>query len=297
MNLVSVHSSIIAVLWVGSISMAAPENDNPVQFFESKIRPVLVAHCVGCHGEKVRMAGLNLSNADGFSRGADNGPIVVKGDPTASRIIKAISYDDKIKMPPTGKLDASDIEAFKTWVQKGAIWPTPESVVVSARNLWDSKKTSHWAFQALREHVAPSVHGGDWSRTPIDLFILAQIERQGLKPARSADKLTLLRRAKFDLHGLPPTEDEIQEFLSDAAPEAFGRLVDRLLASPQYGEQWGRHWLDVARYADSTGKDEDVSFDESWRYRDYVIDAFNQDLPYDQLVRQQLSGHSFRCYR
>jgi len=290
MNWVLVYSSIVAVLAAGSVGMTAPQTVTPVQFFESKIRPIFVTRCASCHGEKVQMAGLKLTDPDGFFRGADNGPIVVKGDPAASRIIKAISYEAPIKMPPTGKLDESEIQALKLWVQMGAPWPTGPSTVAPARSAWDPKRTSHWAFQPVRNYNPPSVHECGWVQTPIDQFVLAQLERHELEPAPPADKLTLLRRAKFDLHGLVPTEDEIQEFLSDTAPGAFERLVDRLLASPRYGEQWGRHWLDVARYADSTGKDEDVSFDASWRYRDYVIDAFNHDLSYDQFVREQLSG-------
>ena len=178
----------------------------------------------------------------------------------------------------------------------GAPWPNAELGKAQAasdpakKDEPDRNQTEHWAFQPVRDHEPPKVGNQDWVQNPIDNFILAKLEEKGLKPAPAADRLTLLRRAKFDLHGLPPTEPEIEEFLSDTAKGAFVRLIDRLLASPRYGERWGRHWLDVARYADSTGLDEDLPFPSSWRYRDYVIDVFNRDLPYDQFIREQIAG-------
>ena len=242
------------------------------------------------------MAELQLTTAEGFFKGANSGPVVVAGDPAASRLIRTISYQEKIKMPPTGKLSDEQIEALTEWVRMGAPWPNAE--LGKARSASDPAKkdepdrnqTEHWAFQPVKDHEPPKVGNQDWVQDPIDNFILAKLEEKGLKPAPAANRLTLLRRAKFDLHGLPPTEPEIEEFLSDTAPGAFARLIDRLLASPRYGERWGRHWLDVARYADSTGLDEDLPFPSSWRYRDYVMDVFNRDLPYDQFIREQIAG-------
>ncbi|MEO8049489.1 MAG: DUF1549 and DUF1553 domain-containing protein, partial [Acidobacteriota bacterium] len=207
------------------------------------------------------------------------------GDPENSRLIQAVGYQSKIKMPPTGKLEDSEIQALRDWVKLGAAWP-PGAVNAGAVSLRAADaaevKQKQWAFQPVGQFDPPPVKNRAWVQNPVDNFVLAKLEEKGLAPAKPADKLTLLRRAKFDLHGLPPTEREIREFLSDSSPNAFAKLIDRLLVAPQYGEQWGRHWLDVARYADP-----DLY---AWRYRDYVIDAFNKDLPYDQFVREQVAG-------
>jgi hypothetical protein len=258
---------------------------DPVRFFETKIRPIFATKCSACHGEKIRMASLQLTTAEGFLKGTDSGPVVVPGDPDNSRLIHAVGYRGKIKMPPSGKLEDSEIQALRDWVKMGAAWPAGVADVSVAPGRAASVaevKQKQWAFQPIGQFEPPAVKNQAWVKTPIDNFILAKLEEKGLVPAKPADKLTLLRRAKFDLHGLPPTEREIQEFMADAAPNAFAKLIDRLLAAPQYGEQWGRHWLDVARYADP-----DLY---AWRYRDYVIDAFNKDLPYDQFVREQVAG-------
>jgi hypothetical protein len=250
--------------------------------FETKIRPLFAAQCYACHGPAMQMAGLNLSTEEGFFRGRDTGPIVVKGDPASSSLIRAISYTGTIKMPPSGKLSAQQIADLTAWVQMGAPWPKTAPAKPS--------KTPIWSFQPVKDYPAPAVRDRGWVESPIDAFILAKLEKEGLKPAPPADKLTLLRRATFDLTGLPPTEREIADFLADDSPRAFEEVVDRLLASPRYGERWGRHWLDVARYADSTGADEDHRYPYAWRYRDYVIDAFNRDLPYDRFLLEQVAG-------
>ena len=239
------------------------------------------------------MASLNLTTAEGLFKGAVSGPIVVKGDPENSRIIQVVSYLDKIKMPPTGKLKDEEIEALKAWVKMGTPWPDAKATATpspSSNDKYTRQPGRHWAFQPVQDYSVPKVKDQGWIRTPVDGFILAKLEEQGLQPPRPADRLTLLRRAKWDLHGLPPTRNEIEEFLSDESPVAFSRLLDRLLASPRYGERWGRHWLDVARYADSTGLDEDDPYYHGWRYRDYVIDCFNKDLPFDQFIKEQLAG-------
>jgi hypothetical protein len=283
------YGILLLIACVAVPVFAAQESD----IFETKVRPILVNRCGACHGDKTQMAGLKLITAEGFFKGADTGPIVVKGDPARSRIIQAISYTGAIKMPPTGKLDPDEIDILTKWVASGAPWPKAPVRSVSPPTgsppVWDQKRTSHWAFQPVKNLTPPEVTS-DWIRTPIDRFILAQLNAKGLRPAPPADKLTLLRRVKFDLHGLPPTEQEIRDFLADSSPDAYEKLVDRLLASPRYGEQWGRHWLDVARYADTSGRDADRYQENAWRYRDYVIDAFNRDLPYDQFVREQLAG-------
>lgn len=180
------------------------------------------------------------------------------------------------------RLSAQEVETLKQWIEEGAIW--------DAEIAGETAKSSWWSFRKPQLPPLPNVRNKMWAQKPIDAFVLAKLEENGMTPAPMAPTLTLLRRAKFDLHGLPPTLDEIKEFLSDTDPKAFARLVDRLLASPRYGERWGRHWLDVARYADSTGLDEDLRLPEAWRYRDYVIDAFNRDLPYDRFIKEQVAG-------
>ena len=269
------------------------------RFFEREIRPLIETKCAACHGADARMAGLQLTTARGFFRGADSGPIVGKEDAEQSRLIRAIRYDSPIKMPPTGKLADSEIAALTKWVREGAPWPNAPASAASESSVSEvpddaagasKPQTSHWAFQPIRDTTPPKVGDESWIRNPLDRFILARLEEKGIEPAPPADKLTLLRRAKYDLHGLPPTRDEIDEFLNDERPGAFGRLVDRLLASPRYGEKWGRHWLDVARYADSSGLDDDIKLPHTWRYRDYVIEAFNDDLPYDRFIAEQLAG-------
>ena len=286
----------LLVVLLPPVAIAQAPTEEQVTFFEAKIRPLFEERCSVCHGDKLQMASLRLTTAEGFFKGADSGPIVVKGQPESSRLIQVVNYEDKIKMPPTGKLAQDEIEALKQWVRMGAPWPNVEAD--ASLTLREGEKLlrptpiggDHWAFRPIRDYQPPRVKNVNWVETPIDNFILAKFHEKGLEPPPPADKLTLLRRAKFDLHGLPPTMEEIKEFLGDDQPGAFARLVDRLLASPRYGETWGRHWLDVARYADSTGVDEDRAYVHAWRYRDYVINAFNQDLPYDQFVREQIAG-------
>ena len=270
---------------------ATPEQ---LEFFESRVRPVLFEKCSACHGEQVQSANLKLTTAAGFHKGGESGLVFSETDPSSSRLLAAVRYEGSLKMPPTGKLPADEIEALRRWVEWGAPWPgsetRPAAPERAAGELWTQAQVSHWAFQPIEDPEPPDVNATDWVRTPIDRFILARLEERGLAPAPAVDKLTLLRRAKFDLHGLPPTETEIEAFLADRTPHAFARLVDRLLSSPRYGEKWGRHWLDVARYADSTGLDDDIKVPYTWRYRDYVIDALNRDTPFDEFIFEQLAG-------
>jgi len=269
-----------------------------VEFFEKKIRPVLAGSCQGCHNAKLKSAELDMSTAAGFRAGGQSGPLVDTAKPEESRLLKVVSYDERLKMPPTGKLSAAQLADLGAWVKMGAPWPnageasaaaTGWSVRKGGRNFSEEEK-KFWSFQALKPVTPPAVRDESWVRTPVDRFILAKLEQQDLKPAAPAAKATLLRRVTFDLTGLPPTEQEIRDFLADSSSGAYRAVVERLLASPRYGERWGRHWLDVARYADSTGNDEDHRYPYAWRYRDYVIEAFNSDMPYDQFVREQIAG-------
>jgi hypothetical protein len=232
------------------------------------------------------MAGLDLSSAAGFQKGSDNGPLVSGSDPEASRLMRAIGYQGAIKMPPSGKLRGDEIAVLREWVRMGSPW----SADTGKPSNDSSEPKKFWSFQPVRKVAPPEVRGKAWVRSPVDAFVLAKLEEKHLQPAPPADKLTLLRRATYDITGLPPTEAEIHNFLADDSPQAFARVVDRLLDSPRYGERWGRHWMDVARYADSTGADEDHRYPYAWRYRDYVIDAFNRDEPYDRFMREQIAG-------
>lgn len=268
------------------------------EFFEKKVRPILAARCQKCHNSQALVAELDLSTAEGFARGGESGPLIDGERPMESRLLKVIGYDGEIKMPPTGKLKDEEIAVLTEWVRMGAPWPgakpakdSAESVAVrkSGRTFSEEEK-SFWAFQPVADPAPPAIRNKNLIKSPIDGFILAKLEEKGIAPAPPADRLELLRRATFDLTGLPPTESEIRNFLADRLPDAFAKVVDRLLASPRYGEQWGRRWLDVARYADSTGNDEDHRYPHAWRYRDWVIAAFNADLPYDRFIREQIAG-------
>jgi hypothetical protein len=269
---------------------ASPARASLVEFFESKVRPVLAEHCFSCHGPEKQRAGLRLDSKAAALHGGDDGPVLDPGHPEKSLLIKAIRHDGDTKMPPKGKLPAGIIDDLSTWVKLGAVWPDNGSAAVksSAVAAWKT----HWAFQPVHEPPVPKVKNAGWVQTPVDAFIFANLDSQGLTPNLAADRRTLLRRAKFDLLGLPPTADEIAAFEADTAPDAFAKVVDRYLASPHYGERWARHWLDVARYADTKGYvfNEERRYAYAYGYRDYVIKAFNCDLPYDQFVLQQLAA-------
>ena len=230
------------------------------------------------------MGGLRLDTRDGLLKGGSRGPAVVPGNAGASPLIRAIRYEDeKFAMPPTGRLAESDVAALERWVLQGARW----GLEAPASGADDH---AHWSFVPPREPTVPAVRDGDSVSTPVDAFVLAGLEAEGLRPAPPAGKRSLIRRVYFDLIGLPPAPEEVAEFLADGSPDAFERAVDRLLASPRYGERWGRHWLDVARYSDSNGVDENLVYKNAFRYRDYVIEAFNKDKPYDQFVTEQIAG-------
>ncbi len=267
-----------------------------IEFFEKQVRPILARNCAGCHSAKAKIAELDLTTAGGFQRGGESGPLVDKENPEQSRLLKVIGYQEKLKMPPAGKLKDEEIGILTAWVKMGAPWPHAKIETeakstnrTSTREFTEAER-NFWAFQPLSHATPPKVKDASWAKSPVDAFILQKLEEKRLSPATPVDKLTLLRRATYDLTGLPPTEAEIQEFLADHSPDAFRKVVKRLLASPRYGEKWGRNWLDVARYADSTGNDEDHRYPYAWKYRDYVIEAFNKDLPYDQFVREQIAG-------
>ncbi len=281
----------------GATQPFSAQDNGQQEFFEKKIRPIFVESCQRCHNARAKVAGLDLTTAESFQRGGDSGPIINREKPEESRLLKVISYEAEMKMPPTGRLKDHEIAALTEWVKMGAPWPGAIPAAVSesrpmnpAARTFTEEEKKFWSYQPVKDPAPPQVKNETRAQSSIDRFILRKLEEKGLRPAPPADKLTLLRRATFDLTGLPPTEVEMRDFLADESPEAFKKVVERLLGTPRYGERWGRHWLDVARYADSTGNDEDHRYPYAWKYRDYVIESFNNDLPYDQFVREQLAG-------
>jgi hypothetical protein len=278
----------IALIGAGLAAGLGAQTADGERFFETAIRPLLVEKCQMCHGSKQPMAGLDLTTGAWLHSEAA-AALVVPGSPETSRLMEVLGYQGKIKMPPTGRLKDQEIAALAEWIRIGAPWPGAGAGASQAKKPGLSDKAL-WSVQPVKEVVPPEVRHRGWIANEVDRFILARLEQAGLEAAPPADKMTLLRRATFDLTGLPPSEAEMRDFLADDSPNAFARVVDRLLASPRYGERWGRHWLDVARYADSTGADEDHRYPHAWRYRDYVIDAFNADLPYDRFVMEQIAG-------
>ncbi|MFO1483388.1 MAG: DUF1549 domain-containing protein [Verrucomicrobiaceae bacterium] len=271
-------------------------SDEQIAFFEKKIRPVLSEKCYKCHAENAEKikGGLVLDTRDGIRRGGDNGPAIVPGDLAKSLVIESIRYTNKdMQMPPEkhgGKLPDNVIADFEQWVRMGA--PDPrEGKAMAVKSEWDTGKAkNHWAWQPVKTTPAPNVKDASWPKTDIDRFILAGLEEKGLKPVGDTKPETLLRRVFFDLIGLPPTPEELDAFLNDRDSKAFEKVVDSLLESPRFGERWGRHWLDVARYAESTGKDVNCLLPHAWRYRDYVIESFNKDKPINEFIREQISG-------
>jgi hypothetical protein len=267
-----------------------------LEFFEKKIRPALVENCYACHSEKSKrpQGGLLLDSIEAMLKGGASGqPAIVPGDPEKSLLIKAIRQTDaKLQMPMGGKLPDQMIKDFEAWVKMGAPAPRVSAPTAAsnypAYNFDEARK--FWSFQPVKDHQAPKVKNTAWVNSPIDRFILAKLEEKGLKPAADADKRALIRRATFDLTGLPPTPEEVEAFLKDASPNAFEKVVDRLLGSQAYGEKWGRHWLDVVRYADTAGDNSDYPVIAAYRYRNYVIESFNNDKPYDQFIREQIAG-------
>ena len=277
----------------GTIAEKAAVTPEQTRFFEAKIRPVLVSQCGKCHSraaEKLR-GGLRLDSREGLRRGGDSGPAIVPGKPEQSRLIRAIHYsDEELQMPPKGKLSEAVLADFETWVKMGAPDPRSETSGDAASTpIAPGKGRDFWSFRPPKKAMPPRVKRADWPRGDIDRYLLAKLEERGLSPVADADRSRLLRRATFDLTGLPPTPEDTDAFLQDRSSDAFAKVVDRLLASPRFGERWGRHWLDLARYAESSGKT-NFTYPQAWRYRDWAIASFNADMPYDRFVRAQIAG-------
>ncbi|MFN0196846.1 MAG: DUF1549 domain-containing protein, partial [Planctomycetaceae bacterium] len=301
-RLLFVSLACILLVNVASAQQAddvAKLSDEDREFFEKSVRPVLVSRCQDCHSGDNPESKLSVEHLADLMQGGTRGPAIVPGKPNESLLIRALSHGDvELQMPPKEKLPAAEILAVTDWVRRGAFWPgeqitsKPAATSSSAGSpiSFTDDQLQFWAFQPPVKPALPVVEHMEWVRNPVDRFVLARLEAQGMSPATEADKRTLVRRVYFDLLGIPPTPTEIADFLGDDAPDAYERLIDRCLASPQYGERWGRYWLDVARYADSNGLDENLAHANAFRYRDYVVGAMNADIPYDQFIHEQLAG-------
>ncbi len=282
---------VVAVL-VFSITVRSAEGDAGIELFENRIRPVLVESCFGCHSQEsgTTEGELALDNRASVYRGGRSGPVIVPGDPNASRLLRAIEYHDPtLQMPPDGKLPNEVLVAFREWISMGALDPrdgaAPEVDTIATR------AGDHWAFQPPQRPSLPDDATG-WSRAPVDQLIAARLRSAGLEPSPEAGRRKLIRRLYVDLVGLAPSQDEMDAFVADDDPQAYERLVERLLAAPQFGERWARHWLDIARFADTKGYvfTEDRNFPNAFKYRDWVIAALNDDMPIDQFMKRQLAA-------
>ena len=269
------------------------------EFFEKQVRPILISRCFDCHsgkladGAKEPKGNLRLDSLEAAKKGGDTGPAVVPGNLKESLLVDAINYGQLYQMPPKTKLPAEEIATLTKWVEMGAPWPkgAGESLAASDKTFDLAKrKADHWCWQPVKKVAPPSVKNEAWPRQPLDRFILAKLEEKGLGPSSPADKRTLIRRAYFDLIGLPPKPEEVEAFLKDESPQAFEKVVDGLLNSPHFGERWGRHWLDLVRYAESRGHEFEPNIPNAWQYRDYVIRALNADVPFDQFVTEHIAG-------
>ena len=288
----AIRGTILIMAALLLIAAPAAQAREGFSFFESKIRPLLIEKCYECHSaEKKIKGGLRLDNLAGWKTGGDSGPAIVPGKPEESLLLQSVSYKDKdLQMPPKGKLAPLEIEAFKKWIALGAPDPRTEGEAVAKSEIDLEKGREFWSFQPPVSHPLPKVDNTAWPRTEIDRFILAKLEEKELSPADDTDKRSLIRRAWFDLTGLPPKPSDIEAFLKDDSANAFEKVIDKLLASSHFGERWGRHWLDVARFAESSGGGRALIMPDAWRYRDYVVRSFNQDKPYNQFISEQVAG-------
>ena len=294
MNAVKISTALVVGFALAMTARAAELTRAQSEFFENKVRPVLVNSCYKCHStksEKVK-GGLLLDSREALLKGGETGPAIVPGNPEKSLLITAVRHtDENLQMPPKEKLSDQQISDLATWIRMGA--PDPRLATDAQKN-WKNPGEKHWAWQPVKKPAVPPVKDHGWSQTPIDKFIIAKLDEKGMKPNAIADKPTLIRRAYYDLIGLPPTPAQVEKFVNDKSPNAFEKVIDELLASPHYGERWGRHWLDTARYADTKGEvrrqREDERYPFAWTYRDYVIRSFNEDKPYNIFVVEQIAA-------
>lgn len=295
-------ASVIAFCSLGSAASFAQEPSAEsaasfpaadLEFFETKVRPLLVARCHECHAGDKPKGGLRLDSRAALLAGGDTGPAATPGKPDESLLVDAVRYGDTYQMPPKSQMPSEEVAVLVDWVARGIPWPAEAPPAGAAKPSSDfdlAERAKHWSFQPLADTAPPEVHDARWPRGAIDRYLLARLEAAGLAPAPAVDRAALLRRVTFDLTGLPPTPEELAAFLADNSPDAYERVVDRLLTAPQYGERWARHWLDLMRYAETHGHEFDFDIPHAWRYRDYVIRAFNDDLPFDEFVVEHIAG-------
>lgn len=293
----SVLSIVVGIIGAGAMSFASPDAASPssasaadIDFFETRIRPVLAKNCYGCHGPDQQQSLLRVDSREALLKGGKRGASIVPSDPDKSLLVKAIRHDG-LKMPIGSRLKDAEVAAIEEWIRKNAPWPTVAvAKTTSRKDRYAQLAREHWAFQPVGKSTPPAVHEPTWAKSPLDRFVLARLRQSGLSPAKPADKRILMRRLSYVLTGLPPSADEIDAFAKDTAPDAYVRLVDRILASPRFGEHWARHWLDLVRFGETRGYEWNYEIIGAWRYRDYLIRAFNADVPYDQFIREHIAG-------
>jgi hypothetical protein len=284
-----------SALFADDVSKSPAQNADGIRYFETHIRPLLAKHCYECHGGKKQESSLRLDTWAALMKGGDTGTAVVAGKPAQSLLLTAVKYQDpNLQMPPEKRLSKQEVAKLEHWIKIGVPHPdaTGAPVTPKRKRISIEEGRKFWSFRKPEKLPLPELRNADrkWTPSEIDRFILQKLKEHGLKPAPAADKRTLIRRTTQSLIGLPPTPEEVDEFLKDESTDAFEKVIDRLLASPHYGERWGRHWLDVARYADSNGLDENIHHGNAWRYRDYVVNSLNKDKPYDQFLIEQIAG-------
>ncbi|MBL9127573.1 MAG: DUF1549 domain-containing protein, partial [Verrucomicrobiales bacterium] len=285
----------LAVAAMSALAEDASDDADKIAFFERKVRPVLVRSCYGCHSAETKPAGdLRVDDLKGLLEGGNGGAAVVPGKPDEGTLLARIRHEDpKRKMPKEGDLlTDSEVADLVAWIRDGAAWPRERvpTYLTRVRSDYVELRDKHWAWQPLKQPDVPATPNTVWPWTDLDRFVLAKLRENKLQPVADADPVTLLRRVTFDLTGLPPTPAEIDAFRKDPSREAYAGIVERLLASPAYAERWGRYWLDLARYGESTGPSRNIPYPHAWKYRDYVIDAVARDVPYDRFLQEQLAG-------
>jgi len=295
LRLAAVSLSLTVITTCSFLRAQQPENQD--EFFEMRVRPVLAGKCFACHTQ-TQLGGLRVDSREALLKGGKRGPAIRPGSPAESLLIRAIRFNDpELKMPAGGeRLKDQEIADLVAWIRSGAYWPkesmAPDRTSHPQKYIITPQQRSFWSFQPVRRPSLPKVKDTLWARSPIDAFVLARLEAKGLQPAKPADKRTWIRRATYDLTGLPPKPEDVEQFLQDGSPTAYAKVIDRLLNSPRYGERWARYWLDVVRYTDDRYWPEPYMdpLTNAYRYRDWVISAFNRDMPYDTFVKAQIAG-------